>query len=391
MACVTVGLATMFFCQNSFAQSDKSRQLQSFLEKIDANGNGSIEPDEMSGNTKAFLSKLGVDSGKAVKISKVISKSKKANGKSSEAEKPTPKRAQNELKVPGFGAEKKSATVRSFSAANSISKAGKTYSKNILEQTQRTLERYDRNEDGVLDESELNRVRWGSPRPSNSDLNGDGRLSKYELNERYLAREKSSSGDSGREDRDDRSDKRSDRDRSSSIRDRDRERDSERDSRLIRTSHSGPSSEKPTTSDRLKYQKYAQSQMNSYDRNKDGKLDEGEMEKMKRLPKGADTNKDGFVSHVELANSLRNADQSKTSSSSAKRSYSKNNRSSARTTTSSNSRSKNSSLGKLDANGDDQIQMHEFSDKWDEEVVAEYYEADKNGDGVITAAEWSDR
>ena len=32
--------------------------------------------------------------------------------------------------------------------------------------------------------------------------------------------------------------------------------------------------------------------------------------------------------------------------------------------------------------------MHEFADQWDDETVAEFYQRDKNGDGVITAAEW---
>jgi len=46
-----------------------------------------------------------------------------------------------------------------------------------------------------------------------------------------------------------------------------------------------------------------------------------------------------------------------------------------------------------DENGDNQIQMHEFAkaDEWDDKVLAEYYAKDKNGDGVISSAEWSSR
>jgi hypothetical protein len=33
--------------------------------------------------------------------------------------------------------------------------------------------------------------------------------------------------------------------------------------------------------------------------------------------------------------------------------------------------------------------MHEFSTEWDDKKVEEFYEKDKNGDGVITAKEWS--
>ena len=383
VACLLVALAILFFCTTSHAQSSSSNlaKLETFLKSKDSNGNGSIEPEEMSNNTKGFLSKMGLNTDKAIKISKAI---KKAGGKSDDSGKPSPKkREQAKLKVPGFGVEKKSGTVRSFSTSgNSTSKTEKTYSENILERTQWALDRYDRNQDGVLDESEMRRGRW-SPRPSVSDLNGDGVLSKQELNERYLAREKASSSDSRGEGRGDRSDS-----------DGDSNRDREKDSRLIRPTQTGSNSSKPKLSDRLKYHKYAQSQLNSYDRNKDGRLDEDEMEKMKRLPEGADANEDGFVSQIELANSLRAADQKNNSSSATNRRTYPKTRSPSRKTTSSKGRSnksKGSSLGKLDANGDNQIQMHEFSDKWDEDVVAEYYEADKNGDGVITAAEWSNR
>jgi hypothetical protein len=35
--------------------------------------------------------------------------------------------------------------------------------------------------------------------------------------------------------------------------------------------------------------------------------------------------------------------------------------------------------------------MHEFSKDWDDEKIAEFYEKDKNGDGVITLLEWAAR
>jgi Ca2+-binding EF-hand superfamily protein len=40
-----------------------------------------------------------------------------------------------------------------------------------------------------------------------------------------------------------------------------------------------------------------------------------------------------------------------------------------------------------DANGDGQVEMHEFSSSWTEETLAEFLKWDLNGDGVITARE----
>ena len=34
---------------------------------------------------------------------------------------------------------------------------------------------------------------------------------------------------------------------------------------------------------------------------------------------------------------------------------------------------------------------HEFSKDWDSKKIDEFYEKDKNGDGVITLREWSGR
>jgi hypothetical protein len=48
-----------------------------------------------------------------------------------------------------------------------------------------------------------------------------------------------------------------------------------------------------------------------------------------------------------------------------------------------------SSFEKLDANTDHRVQMHEYSTKWDDQTVDEFYEKDKNGDGVITLREWT--
>ena len=388
LACLVLMTVSLLCCEASFAQSSDARaaRLEVYLKQSDANGNGSLEPEEMSGHNKALLTRLGVNTDKSVEISKAIkklnqdSKSSQSSEQSGDAGQASLK--QKNLKVPGFGVEKTQATVRSFS---SDARPTKTYNQNIVQQTDRAMQRYDRNGDGVLDEGEIKNARWGNPRPSISDLNGDGRLTRDELSERYASREKNS--ESSR-DNDRSRDRDRDRDRDKE-RERDKAREDYRKSALARPQYTAPSSSKPRTSDRKKNQRYAQSMIKEHDKNKDGKLDESEMEKMRRPPSGADSNGDGFVTTNELAESFgksNNASSPKSRTTSRNRSVS-----SRKSSSSSRSRSGSSSMGKLDANGDNQIQMHEFSDEWDEDIVEEYYEADKNRDGVITAAEWSER
>lgn len=53
----------------------------------------------------------------------------------------------------------------------------------------RTLQKYDTDNNGVLDSAERSTANWGAPSPSESDKNQDGLLSKYELILRYFERE----------------------------------------------------------------------------------------------------------------------------------------------------------------------------------------------------------
>ena len=420
--CVAVALLATFFCETSIAQSSTKQgqaKIEKFLEQQDANGNGKIETDEMSENTKIFLKRLSFDPEKSATISKVIKKVvKMADEKRKDEKEKVEKAASNPgtataLKVPGFGVTRETDIVKSFNAsADSAAKANaKTYPTQVTEQTRRTLERYDRNKDGMLDESELSRARWGNPRPSKSDLNGDGRLSKNELNERYAARLKAVNESSDSQNKDSRKDDQADDEdsdrsprfsRRASRSDRSGRSDS-RQSSGTPPSYSNTGKPKTKKDDYAKYKKYAQSLISNYDLDEDGKLNKAEVSEMRRPPKGADVNEDGFVSEGELVDALIGANSSKKQSRSSKKqsrdsdkgeneaSDSESSRTSYRKRASSSRSRRSGSLGDLDANGDNQIQMHEFSDEWDDDVVAEYYQADKNRDGVITADEWSNR
>jgi len=392
-------LALMVCCEVSVAQKTKEQsRFESYLQKKDVNRNGKIEPEEMSDNTRKYLSKMGFDPSKKVVISKIVDKAFKVEKRRDDKKKSV------NLKVPGFGvADESSESVRAFGADSSSSNSGKTvsktYSDSVLKQTEQTLGRYDRNQDGALDSSEMARARWGSPSPSISDLNKDGRLTRSELNERYAAREKSKPSSSNSNSRPSSSgreqNKESDRSRISHSRSgAGASYGTRRDDSNSRSSSSQNSSSRSASSkakeDRNKYLKYSKSLIKTYDKNEDGKLSKGEIKKMRRPPVGADINDDGFVSESELVDSLSGVDKDKKSSGDSKSSSSSSKKTSYRSrSSSSSSRSPtSSSLSKLDSDGDNQVQMHEFADSWDDDTVAEFYEKDKNGDGVITAAEW---
>ncbi len=380
--------------------------MEGYLKRKDVNQNGKVEPEEMSENTKNQLVKMGFDPKKSVSISKVIAKFNKTKATAAK----NAARSNSSLKVPGFGVSGESkATVSSFSF-NSSTKVGTKsapvkYSSKVLEQVESTLQRYDRNKNGSLDKDEIPNARWGSPAPETNDLNKDGRLSRDELSKRYAARESyyasRSRGSSSRSSSSKSSSSDSDR------REKEREqwrRSGSTTSSSSRYGSSSSSSSRSTTSkpaapkvDRSKYIKYAQSLVENYDKDKDGKLSKTEVKAMRRPPVGADVDKDGFITEDELVDSLSGANKAKptasTSSSSRDKyrsrysSSSKSGSSSSRST----SRSASSSFEKLDSNADNQVHMHEYSDDWNDEMVAEFYSKDKNSDGVITLKEWSDR
>jgi len=423
LACLAVALVTVISSQVSFAQSqtktssEKSSEkkdrkdgtsnrkgdgksnrnfdqskFQSFLETKDANGNGSLEPDERSNNIKAYLSRLGMNTEKSIKIEKAIAKAAKKAGKNSDDTAAKAEKKVTNLKVPGFGVAEADTTVKGFGTSDaSVAKNNaKNYSQNVVERTKKTLEIYDRNGDGALDQSEMVRARWGSPDPSTNDLNGDGRLSTFELHERYAARERSRNDSSKSQNNGSRNQERAKISEAIS---------SSKSSTLkSRSSSSAAVATKIKESESTKYQRYAQSLIKTYDRNSDGKLSPAEMEKMRRPPVNADTNDDGYVSTTELINSLSSSSKNKSaraSSTTAKskaassKSYAQKKDYKSRSSSGRRSRDTSSLGGGLDVNGDNQIQMHEFADQWDDEVLAEYYEKDKNKDGLITEDEWS--
>ncbi len=448
---ILCGLAGWLFCSTAAAQGDRggddssdrggrrsrgesgrSWDVGSFLKRMDANGNGRLEGDEMSGRTARFVEQLGFDTSRDVSIEEVVAK---ANGESGAESDSNQKSGQSKSSsgrvivrlVPGFETVgNPTATVPGFGATSQISSAediSKQYGENVAGQVERAMRRYDRNENGILDADEVKEGQWGNPGVEESDLNKDGALTLYELAERYKSRENA-------QDRNSSSDRRSSdsgndrssggrsfgRDRSTrgggderggderggerggeDLRSRMERENSRRDTEVSSSSQgdsarsSGSTSFTGTASTNERMRAYADSLVKQYDKDGDGQLNKDEISKMKRVPEGADMNKDGMVTAGELTDALAGGNKVvSTSSQSAppvrERNSARNRREESGSSSAGESR-RGFSFNSSDKNGNGQVEMHEFTDEWTEELLAEFRRMDKNNDGIITAAE----
>lgn len=407
---LSISVTLLMFFAASTAVNAQKFDFEGYLKKLDANRNGKLDVSEMSDRTRGWMRKMGFDTEKPVSISKILAKAKKDKR---DADNDRAKKAREaSRKVPGFGGSDRTTTgVSRFTGGDAKSSSGskEKFSESVMERVSSTLDRYDKNKDGVLDRGEVKNARWGSPSPEESDKNKDGRLSRDELAARYAARERyykdRESGDSRRRSS---SKSREEEDRARRARDRERFRNSGSSSSSRRSSSSTssrPSSSRSTTSSSsksssaAKYKKYAESLISNYDKDKDGKLSKEEIKQMRRPPVGADTDSDGYITQSELLASLSGDNKKSSSSSSSSKdskSSSKSNKyvrkeSSSKRSSGSRRSGGSSSFERLDSNADKRVQMHEFSEDWDEKKIEEFYAKDKNGDGVITLREWSER
>ncbi len=129
------------------------------------------------------------------------------------------------------------------------------------------ITRYDEDKDGKLNETESKKMRRP---PAGADVNDDGFITKAELIGSLSGTNKPPSSS--------------------------------------RTSDDAPGSRPQSNSSAqpnyAKFEKYAESLLTRYDKDKDGKLNEAESKKMRQLPAGADVNEDGLITEAELVGYL---------------------------------------------------------------------------------------
>ena len=170
-----------------------------FLSRLDANGNGKLDPDEQQGPAQFLIQRLqsvdpSIKPGQPISIQRVTESFQKMReqreqgdsrdrdrGRSSSAsdEALTP-----ELLVPGFGSEAPPPTLLGFGPAAEMLSVAVTDADR--KEARDRLRRYDRNRDGVLTKEELSSRFSGNP--MDFDRNKDGRLTEGELAVRYARR-----------------------------------------------------------------------------------------------------------------------------------------------------------------------------------------------------------
>lgn len=208
------------------------------LKRMDRNGNGRLDPDEIDDRAKGMLNRFapGIDTSKPVKFDDVRKKFEEARQARERGDRSGDRgdrgnrggggsdQAPTEIEplVPGFGEEVELDPVPGFGGSGaffavSITKADQA-------EADRTLGRYDKNKNGRLEREEIRNARWMYGDPAVYDQNGDGSLTKRELSVRYAKRRLAKDDNKAAERRERGS---RDRDRDSRDRDRDRKKDKE--------------------------------------------------------------------------------------------------------------------------------------------------------------------
>ncbi|MBT3889780.1 MAG: hypothetical protein HN617_00965 [Planctomycetaceae bacterium] len=394
-----------------------------FLQRLDANGNGMLEPDEQ-GRARPFIERIardvgGIDMNRPIRLSTLgekiqqmqggqssNSRSSSSRGSSSRGSSgprdmqgnPLPAEALLDSLVPGFDVIEEVIPVPGFGAkAEYLNVPVKEAD---FTEADQTIKRYDRNRNGILEADEIKNARWRDD-PNKQDRNGDGKLTRSELAVRYSMRRTSEAqrqaqsssvgGSSGSQDRG-----------SSGSQDRGSSRSggSSGGSSRFGSSSGGSSG----GADRMA--QFAGSMLQRYDTNKSGVIEKSEWKNFRSDPSAADTNKDSKITKEELSKWMT----------------SRFSQASGRGGPATSARGGGGSAGgsaeggggadyvgsgsyrfKLpqeslpdglpgwyvasDKNRDGQIAMSEYTGKWDAKSLAEYYAYDVNHDGVITPGE----
>ena len=195
LICTLLGLLTTLVLLPTVVNGQSSK-LDSHLRSADLDGDGRMEPHEMTPIIRRYLTSKGYDITQRHKIRDIVRA----------AEPKTPAApSTSKLKVPKFGVEPTEKSGVSTFATDQA--AAVTYSESVNQRTRELFQRYDQNKNNTLDEAEMQRARWGNPPPSANDKNGDGRLSYSEVQGRYhdmeVAQQRSSqsTSDSGQSNR----------------------------------------------------------------------------------------------------------------------------------------------------------------------------------------------
>ncbi|MBW3597281.1 MAG: hypothetical protein KY475_08405 [Planctomycetes bacterium] len=270
---------------------------ESFLSRMDQNGNGMLEPSEISDRMRGFLQRIAerdrsINLSQPIPISRLAAAMQRGRDDDDNDRDRDRRRGRggepdltNPSLVPGFATEELPLAPGFGEIAGLLAAATNDDRKEADER----LERYDRNRDGFLDKEEMARGRW-SGQPFSYDRNGDGRLSRDELALRYADRRKEEERE--RAERDQSRSSGSSNSRSSS--------GSRSSSSSRSTSGLGSSSSSRSGGLDSRMEGIVNSVLGRYDKNRNGVLDRDEWGDMRTDPSGADKNRDGRITKEEM-------------------------------------------------------------------------------------------
>jgi hypothetical protein len=406
------------------AQRRRSYDPAEFLKRMDNNGNGMIDPDEMSDRSRGFLSRAAERAGLSMdqplpvdKLTEAFNAMREGGGDSNSSGSSSGNSSSSESRdrdrdddddrdrdrrrdddrdrdrsrsdssrapaprTPGFGTTDSTKPAPGFNVPLDQNDAliEKRFERKVIDYVDRMLSEQDTNKDGYIDSVEWKAGRWSTP-PESSDTNNDKRLSKMELcvriSKRFGGDREAPKTESGGE--------------------------AKKDDRSSSGQGSGDA-------EAAKYRGYAESLIKQNDQDKSGMLEKskGEWDKLKSDHRDSDTNKDGVITIDELIVKLQSYSKDSpggSSGSSASRSGGGSSRSSwwKKDQTAKEEPKKSyrflSPTERLpkglpdwfirnDRDADGQIMMSEFAAAWTEALATEFMSYDLDGDGVITPAE----
>ena len=366
-----------------------------FIARLDANGNGMLDPEESQGRARMFLDRTGLDLSRPIpmdqvtrafddmrnRMSEEMGGRWPGGGRGEEGDQGAGKIEVQPL-VPGFGEPDLFEPVLGFGDMGE--KLAVKIDEQDMQSAQSTMGQMDTNRDGVLDADEIRNSRWRGNDPLQTDRNRDGKLSLNELALRFAVlrseREGGNADNRGGE-----------------------------ANRGGRGGGAGGNNEAPEGQDRM-----VQMIFGRYDRNGSGVVEKDEWSSFRSDPSGYDTNHDGKITREEFAASMSNrfggrggeggggwysrreggeepaagsggeGDKSSgTAAASSKKSY----RLRRNVEKLAELKELPSWFGSLDADANGQVEMSEFSSSWSDSVVADFSQFDLNNDGIVTPSE----
>jgi Ca2+-binding EF-hand superfamily protein/subtilisin-like proprotein convertase family protein len=319
--------------------------LKDALIRLDRNGNGKLEIDEITAQSRPFLERvararrLSMDRVHDLQTWQDAARAYFALQNGIDDRRVRPER---EGAIRGFEPDRSEPVIPEFGLAE----IKYPYTEEDLREARRTLNRHDRNRDGYLDRNEVRNAEWTHSDPFDSDLDGDDRLSRLELAQRYARRRllQNSSQElldrflAERQTRND----------------RDRRQDSNDDNDWRRWRRGGSETW------------LAGSIMQRFDSNRDGQLTEDEAASLGVAFGLIDIDRDGRLSRSELQQYVVTLQQESGADAGA---------------------GLPGWFYERDLDRDGQVSMAEYTDDWTEEAFEAFTRLDLNNDGLLTASE----